>query len=233
MTRFIGVLGPGRCGSSAVAGALHAAGIPVGRDLIGPHPQWNVKGHFEDRTWHRFNRLVAYHLCDPDDELANETVERYPEFAREPWTRAELLQRYEAELHPPPAPVWAMKCIMLGVIWPVVQHLFPQDRRLIVVQRNRDTIIHSRMEHSRLSFCEAATLTDRLMRRARKSALGAGCPVLWVQYEELIADPETQVRRILAFAAEGMDAIRLDERAAMRHIDPEMDHHGYYSPEHV
>lgn len=55
MTRCIAVVSIGRSGSSALAGALHQAGISFGdeRELIGPHEEFNPKGHFEMASWRR------------------------------------------------------------------------------------------------------------------------------------------------------------------------------------
>lgn len=47
MTEPIIVVGPGRCGTSCVAGVLHHLGVFMGERLLGAHPT-NPHGHWED-----------------------------------------------------------------------------------------------------------------------------------------------------------------------------------------
>lgn len=227
--RFIGIMGPGRCGSSAVAGVMQHAGVPMGKELIGPHPQWNAKGHYEDRHMHWLNRLVAYRL-EYSDAIRRETLAIYPDLRDHAGTMAsELRTLYrqalaERERHP----VWAMKCIMLGLIYPHIESLLPEDRRLIVVHRDREAIIRSRMRHSDLSRDEALNLTYQLAGAVMGVASTASCRVLHVQYEELCAQPRREVTRILDFVNESRYA-DLDYAAAIASIEPEMDHAGAYA----
>jgi hypothetical protein len=223
MTRFVGVLGAGRCGSSAVAGLLHAAGVFVGHNLIGPHPRWNAKGHFEDRDLHRLNRLMAYRFAPAGVE--NETVQRYPELREHDQAdHATLLAQYRQVVDARRnRPLWAMKCIMLGVIWPHIAPLLPTDRRLILVERDRDATIGSRMAHSDLAHDAAAALVDHLAQAARNTVASATCPVLVVRYEVLCEQPQTEVRRILDFVRDGL-ALTLNVPAAIATIEPEMNH---------
>ena len=54
--RLILVIGAARSGTSCVAGVLHTLGVRMGIEehLIGPHPEFNPKGHFEDVCFHDF-----------------------------------------------------------------------------------------------------------------------------------------------------------------------------------
>lgn len=56
MTAVI-ILGFHRSGTSALAGALHKAGIYMGSDLIGVN-RFNLKGHFEDRDFVDLNGRI-------------------------------------------------------------------------------------------------------------------------------------------------------------------------------
>lgn len=222
--RFVGIMGPGRCGSSAVTGVLHHAGVPVGKELIGPHPRWNAKGHYEDRHMHWLNRLLAYRF-EYSEAIRNETTYRYPELYKyDNVPVKELLEIYRQALaEREQVPVWAMKCIMLGLIYPHIEALLPQDRRLILVERDRDATIHSRMAHSQLSRDDAAALVDHLAQAARDTAASATCPVLVVRYEYLCEKPQSEVARILDFVSEDLPA-NLDYAAAIATIDAEMSH---------
>jgi hypothetical protein len=197
----------------------------MGRTLIGPHPQWNKRGHFEDRDMHRLNRLLAYRFAY-NDAIHNETLHRYPtlrDYNR--LSRDKLLSLYRRELgRMAQGELWGLKCIMLATIWPDVQHLFPQDRRLIVVCRDMQAVIASRMAHSDLTRDEAETVSRYLMRAAVESAgIGVPCPVLYVEYEKLCAEPEAETRGILEFVTEDTD-VTLNVEAAIKSIEPRMNH---------
>jgi len=223
MARFIAVMGVGRCGSSAVAGMLHEGGVPMGQDLIGPHERFNARGHYEEHEWHWLNRLVAHQLADRP-EIRNETIQRYPQFEQEPpWTDADLFRRYrEAVTRHSQSPVWGMKCIMLGYIWPYVGHLFGDDVRIISVVRDREAVIRSRMEHSQLEREQAEALIDALQEGISRTLQDTTWPILHLRYEDVIRSPTEAAQALSLF----VDAPGFDTAAAEQHIDPALNHHG-------
>lgn len=223
--RAVIIMNAGRSGSSALAGALHKAGIRMAKDLIGAHPRWNPTGHFEDRVMHRMHRLLAYQFTH-EPAIENETLDRYSWLADyDNAQRSMLLAMYEKALqHVRRPPIWGLKCLMLGVIWPWVAPLFPKDRRLILLERDRESVIRSKMAHSDLGRAEAERITDYLAARARESITSADCPILAVRYEHLLDYTEFELIRILEFAGKGLD-VDLDLDAAIQHIKPELNHH--------
>jgi len=218
---FIGVLGVGRCGSSAVAGMLHVGGVPMGQTLVGPHARYNARGHYEDRTWHRLNRLVAYRCCGPavQDGIRNETLVRYADFVREPGCDV-LMARYAEKVSAYKRPIWGMKCIMLGLIWPQVHEFFGGDVRLIVVDRARDDVVRSRMEHSGIVRAEAEALVDTLQAGIDGALRLHTGPVLKLQYEYVVQDPKSIAYLLSSFT--GLEGF--DQEAATQHVDPKLDH---------
>jgi hypothetical protein len=221
MSRFIAVMGVGRCGSSAVAGMLHKGGLPLGENLIGPHPRFNALGHFEDPAWHRLNRLLAYKLTTGQPILA-ETLQQYPEFLLEAHSDAELFDAYrEAIERGRRRPVWARKCIIFGLIWRFVGHLFGPDVRIIVVTREREAVVASRMAHSRLSRPQAEALIDALQAGIDDVVRQTSFPVLPMRYEDILEDPCAAARLLENF----IEMPGFDVNAAEYHIDPAMNHH--------
>lgn len=228
-SRFIGVMGVGRCGSSAVAGMLHKGGVSMGQNLIGPHERFNARGHYEDHEWHKLNRLIAYQYClaDVQDAIRNETVERYPKFANQIWCSDVLMATYvtaiekHRQLAPAQAGVWGMKCIMLGLIWPYVGRLF-DDVRIIVVERDREAVIRSRMEHSQMERQEAESLVDALQGGIDDAVRRHHGPMLKLHYEFVVRDPRSVASLFKSFT--GLDSF--GEELAAAHIDPTLNHHG-------
>lgn len=222
-SRFIAVMGVGRCGSSAVAGMLHTGGVPMGRSLIGPHERFNARGHFEDMEWHRLNRLVAHQCCPREVQraISNETVERYPKFAKQHWQSDYLLGSYRATVAEyRQEPVWGMKCIMLGLIWPYVRTCFGDDVRIIVVEREREAVIRSRMEHSQLERSEAEILVDALQEGIDEATRRHDGPLLKLHYEFVVRDPRSVASLLKNFTG----TTDFDEMAATAHIDPSLNH---------
>jgi len=219
-SRFISVMGVGRCGSSAVAGMLHHGGVPMGRNLIGPHERFNARGHYEDHMWHRLNREIAYQCLPaiPQAAVRNET-DRY-EYKRD-WSRErKYLQRYQAFVADYEAPIWGMKCIMLGVIWPYVRDCFGDDVRIIVVERDRDAVIRSRMEHSQIDYDEARYLVDALQEGIDAAMHRHYGMVIKLHYEYVLKQPRSIAQLLKGFT--GLDSFDVDAAAA--HIDPSLNH---------
>tara|TARA_Y100000310_G_scaffold98201_1_gene95934 strand:+ start:25520 stop:26071 length:552 start_codon:yes stop_codon:yes gene_type:complete len=53
------VVGPGRCGSSLVAGVLHKLGVSMGRTFV-PANDTNIWGHWEDRDFHTLHKALFF-----------------------------------------------------------------------------------------------------------------------------------------------------------------------------
>lgn len=222
MSRFVAVMGVGRCGSSAVAGMLHRGGVPMGDNLIGPHSRWNARGHFEDRRWHKLNRQIAYHLLGWP-VLEPETIGKYPEFGSQSWQRIALLEQYRRTVQGDSRqPIWGRKCIMLGPTWRHVGMLFGEDVRIVVVHRERDAVLRSRMAHGDMDRRAAQTLTDALQAGIDDALAGTQFPVLQLNYEDVIEDPLSVAHELMYFTG----YIDFDTNAAEYHIDAMLDHHG-------
>ena len=221
MSRFVGVLGAGRCGSSAVAGALHAAGIHMGFDLIGPHETYNSKGHFEDRNLHVMHRLMTRdYVMHPALQWETDLLGKMPH--NPPFS--ELAANYDRQLAKRDGmPIWGVKCIFLARVWDFVGHRYPEDARFIMVHRGWGAMTASRVEHSGPIKELAEQRQSVLIADALK--LASDYPVLHVVYEELIEFPERVVNGMLNFATDGID-VEVDRLAGICWIDARMAHYG-------
>ena len=221
MSRFVGVLGPGRCGTSAIAGAMSVAGIFMGFDLIGAHHEFNRKGHFEDRNIHVMHRLIVRdYLPHPAFKGSVDLAQHGTPFRN----FSDLAEEYDKQLsRRDDMPIWGLKCAYLARVWDFVGHRYPEDVRFVMVHRGWEAMTGSRMNHSGASKELAEQRQSVLIADALK--LAAEYPTHHVVYEELIADPKWVVTEMLDFATEGMDA-DLDYQAGIDWIDGSMCHHG-------
>lgn len=90
MTRMILIVGTGRSGTSALAGALHEMGAPFCGHLVGAHPDHNPLGHYECRQWWEVGRTNG------DYTQLVRTHRQAPLWAvKDTWARPQLLDVLE------------------------------------------------------------------------------------------------------------------------------------------
>lgn len=193
--------------------------------LIGPHDRWNAKGHYEDECWHYLNR-VAVHHSGLGQMLEPETTQIYPRIAESHENGLWDIYAEHVEAHR--APLWGMKCIMLGVIWDSVRPIIPGEKRLIMVHRKWSSIVESRAIKMQIHLGgnrqSAEQVTAALYERIYHNMVRPCVPLLHVQYEDILEDPAGQAERIIRFA--GGDVYEdLDVAAAIRFVNPRLQHY--------
>jgi len=182
------VMGTGRCGSTAVANVLQAAGMPMG--------QKQISG--EDSEFHKLNRALAQQL--------NWGWEMIPAMKRDlermkPLNKADASQKYrewldgrsKQSLH------WGAKCPAFALVYSELQHLLPRHQ-LLIVDRRADAVIDSMAEKEGISHHEASILYQWMIMRnhqALHDAWWAGVEVIRVQYEALMERPKIAVATML------------------------------------
>lgn len=203
--RAILIVGTGRSGTSAVAGALRVMGVHFCDHLIGAHPEHNPLGHFECRAWWEMSRSVVEQggITDADLVAYHRIIRNHRQ-----------------------APVWAVKDTWvpegLGRVLPYLGG----DARVIAVHRQFGACVASREKHSATSRADAER--RQVEREARLFAFlaAANAPILHVDYERLVSLPETVVDLSL-FAYDGLDVDVDPDKliAAVEFIDPDLNHH--------
>lgn len=193
MSRAIFVLGTGRDGSSATAGVLDHLGCTMGKEFH-PSDRRNPYGTFEDVEFlYPENKYIRGQGPLPDYE-------------------ALLAARNEAHK------IWGAKSPLFVH---TARHFLPlqEDARLVILNRKPADVINSYMRaysHGRVTADTwYANQMDSLSARLREF----DGPVLQVSFEDLLDDPESEVRRIMHFAFEGMELPDNQAfNAAVRHI---------------
>lgn len=179
MTRCILVLGTGRSGTSAVAGALHKLGVHMG-DAFVDADRANPHGTYEDREVFDATRRVLAGQAGPEVYAP--------------------LVRARAARHA----LWGLKD---PALCHVAQHILPllDEARVVVAKRGRADTINSYMRAYRAGRAHAERWYEAVITATAARLLEFGGPVLEVAWEELLDDPEEGVRRLMHFAFEGLE----------------------------
>lgn len=185
MPRCVLVLGTGRSGTSAVAGVLHKLDCCMG-NVFQPRNRNNRYGTFEDAEFRSLDVMVAF-----DDWLSEESTGKAYE---------KLIEKRSKGRE-----IWGVKDPdLVRVLSYVLPHL-NNNYRVVVCRRGREDTIASFMQAYNQSRAEAekwhkekAALLDECLSRL-------GCPVLFVDFAQLLSKPEETVNRIAAFAFERLE----------------------------
>lgn len=179
MSRCIVVLGTGRSGTSAVAGVLHHLGCSMGEEFY-PSDRTNKHGAFED---------VEFMYMDT--AYLNGKIDK-PEYA-------EIIARRE-ERH---EQIWGVKSPTFAR---TLRYLLPHldDVRLVVCRRDPAETVNSYMRAYYSGRIAAEEWYEDTVRALTSRLMEFDGPVLEVQFEELLDDPEAIVSEIMAFAFEGL-----------------------------
>ena len=185
---MIVITGFHRSGTSAVAGALHAAGVKMGplSEFIGPHPS-NEKGHFENLrivnindAILRYNRSTWNNVIGPVKAVPKMFGETVNELVREHGTDIVVKDpRF---------------CLTIGV-WK--DHLASLVNKVIIVVRNPVECAMSLQHRDGMSMDDAFFLWNRYIRDLL--AHTAGLPRHFIAYEELLGDPKSVLMKALSF----------------------------------
>lgn len=210
------VIGLPRSGTSATAGLLHHAGVCMERKSMGRNTL-NPRGYYEDLRWQAVNKAwtgkgYALRATPPPQKI----VACY----------RKLAAAYQSER------LWGMKsprlCLTAPTIWTLLDEV-----RVVVVLRDFEATVRSLLSHSRIAYkgkrimsAEAARAKLEHWRGYFEDTVAAwDGPRLTVRYEDLIADPLHEARRLCAFASEAT-GVELDPAAGAAFVDPSLDHGG-------
>ncbi len=195
--RAIIVLGPGRCGTSTLARGLIALGVDFGRRLK-PAARKNPRGFFEDLDLLSVNyeahaRLGLRRNGSSVSWIPDETWNTADLGSLRAQARQLILQRFGG------APLWGCKIGGMMRILPFWRQVFEaagQDVAYVLAIRHPASVARSRAkldpyrairEKSDLEF--AAQILPFAAEMTRR-------PTLVVDYDQVIADPRRQLRRV-------------------------------------
>lgn len=191
------VVGPGRCGTSAVAGVLHHLGIFMGKELVPAHST-NPYGHWEDAEFVRLN----------DDFAMKRKI------GEEEWRAgiAQLIEERRSQNVP-----WGWKDPRTSQLLPQYLHIVG-DAKFIRCRRRAADI-----ESSILKAYDGWTWEQAIqLRQGREDALDRdlrGRTVLEIQYNRLKREREAVVRDLAEYA--GIAATDEMLRSAAEFIRPD------------
>lgn len=212
MSICIVVLGGHRCGTSAVAGALHHLGVFMGYRLLGAG-KYNERGHWEDRTFLEHHKKIVGGVLGWKSPKVNF------ESCRQAY--GQLVRRREAEHE-----LWGFKDPRTIFVFPHFLEVTRCEVRVINVWRDLEASAHSMWKrrgkkatsHVNVDLDEAREIA-RLYREKQTQVLAAWKGErLDIRYGRLCQKPGREVKRIAKFA--GVPP----RRKAIMFINPKLRH---------
>jgi hypothetical protein len=216
------VLGCPRSGTSMAAAMLHTLGVDMGTGHLQPVDERNPKGYYEDLRWQAVNKRVigmgyAYAWVDV---VKQRHADEYAALAAECEQARQL---------------WGMKdprlCFTARFVWPLLA-----DCRMVVIRRDLMATVASIEAHSRTAYKRRKVMTWQQAGKLQvdwSAALDRTLNqfpghVLFLKYEDVIAEPLHAARQLAGFVADGL-ALQVPElkvKAAANVPDPGLDHYG-------
>ena len=193
MSVSLAVLGMHRSGTSALAGALHLLGVPLGEPLVPP-------GRDNERGFWELAEVVEVH----EDLLASFgashlDLTKLPEgwlaseAAREARGRLlEILRRNFENV-----PLWAVKDPRLSIFLPLWDEVLRElgiESRFVLMQRSPCEVARSLATRNATGTREALALWERHVSEAER--LTRGRPRAFASYERLLAEPVAELERL-------------------------------------
>lgn len=185
MGRCVLVVGTGRSGTSAIAGALAELGVHMGDEFVS-RSRSNKYGTFEDKEFFDFNRNVILGTFNgsPDDWFS-EYAKRRNDRARDS--------------------VWGIKDPALVHTLPKVLSLLGEDVRIIVARRGAQACVNSYLRAYGGKYLEAEEWYRETLELLNSGMSQYNGKYIIVDFDKLIAQPEELVPQISAFAFEDLE----------------------------
>ncbi|TVQ85342.1 MAG: hypothetical protein EA400_15750 [Chromatiaceae bacterium] len=188
------VLGMHRSGTSAIAAALRVMGVDLGRNLMPPRTGINDRGFFEDMDIYRFNEDLLTRLETSWHSLDPALGERLREVSLTSLRRrAEVLLRSKLT----DTSLFGMKDPRLPRVLPFWQAVFEElgfEAAYVIALRNPLSVAASLKQHHGFATGKGLLLWLQHSLAAVSDSRGARRVVL--QYERLLAAPETELERV-------------------------------------
>lgn len=213
------VCGVPRSGTSCVAGVLHKIGCDMGRYHFQP-PDWaNPRGYYEDMRW----RLATQRITGKGYSLKAAGIERIDKQQK---TLYRALAKECAR-----KPLWGIKdpwlCFVARFIWPILREQ-GVEVRMIITQRPREASVASVAKHLKRTYHgkgDAERIIDTWQAGLdRQLEIWQG-PTHVVDYDRLVADPDTVIRELAQFVFLDADVLPRNIEQAAQWVTPKLNHH--------
>jgi len=209
-----------RAGSSCVAGALHRLGVDMGTGHFQGKDKANPRGYYEDLQWRYANQRVTGRGYDAERAVKVKPGKKQKQIWRE------LAAQYKSKS------LWGMKdpwlCFVGRHVWKALRE---EDVNVRAVFVRRD------FEASCASICKHIQKSYRGKYRMKPSEIASTW--LWafeqrraewdgesldVWYEELLADPDAEIRRMAGFCYAGLEIPIPGISDAVKWVSPALQH---------
>ena len=201
MARAILIVGPQGSGSSALAGALHTAGVYMGDKLKGSSPL-NPKGHFEDEEFEAIGLMEKASVDEISDRV-----------------KAYIEKRNQRE-------IWGLKLIFIPSLF---KYIFPNldDCRILSIDRPVEGCIKSSLE--KYGHYRSRQFIENMhanIRRSRARIIEEFClKNLDVNFNNLTDNTAYEMERVIAFCFDGMQSPEQSKiNEAIAFVDPSLNH---------
>ncbi len=200
MSRCVLVLGTGRSGTSVVAGVLHKLGVHMG-NVFQPANRNNRYGTFECAEFRSLDVMVAYDTWMSDESARN--------------AYARLVDKRKNGHD-----VWGVKDPDLVR---TLHHVIPNldDYRIVVCKRDKAATVASYIKAYHTTEEKAAAWYDDSIAHQERQLAALDCPVIEVEFDDLLKDPQAHVKLLHDFAFDGLSISQNGAyERALAHIKP-------------
>ena len=218
--KCIFVIGMHRSGTSAMAGALHQLGIPIGKDIMAPN-QYNEKGYFEN------NRV--YVLNEQFLQLLGVNWSTTYMIEKNWWKNDQLLSSLKKKLSDyidsefAKESVFLIKDPRISVLLPIWIELMSGkgiESKFIILLRDPHSVSMSLMERDGFTFEKSERLWADY--NLKIEYFTRNYDRIFINFEDLIEDPNSILKIVQEFL--GME-IEDTKNIVNEFLDPSLCHH--------
>lgn len=192
------VLGMHRSGTSAMTGALHRLGLPVGDpEALIPESRHNPRGHWEVKDLVFVNEMLLDQLGGSWDDPADAGPVELRALADSDW--GEGARRAHAQSLGDG--LWVWKDPRLCLLMELWREVLSEPPVVVMMVRSPGAVARSLEKRSNFELDRGLCLWDRYTRAAIEGS--RGLPTRVFHYEDLLASP----RRTLAGALDFLDSV--------------------------
>jgi len=223
------VLGMHRSGTSVVTRLINLMGVYFGSEELstGANPE-NPKGFWERRDVRDENDAVLWSSGADWWKVADFSLEQVPAGARKRFARNVPKIVRDLEAHRP----WVVKEPRLCLLLPMWLR-YAENPVCVLVNRSPIQVAHSLEHRNQFPLPVGIALWERYV--LDSLAASTGLPRILVSYEQIMADPDAQVDRLLAeLTTAGIDGLHRPSKTDISSfVSPDLFHHRHPKEEQL